>query len=79
MQVTSQHPYAEDFISEPYVYTFDIGNLEEVESVVKKALHSVDSQQVSFPVLLNYAPSLFSIGSCHLKYDSSKLETMNAN
>lgn len=44
-KVTSQHPYAEDFIAEPYVYTVDIDNLEEVEKVIKKALHSVDSQQ----------------------------------
>jgi len=46
--VTSQHPYAEDFIAEPYVYTVDIDNLEEVEKVIKKALHSVDSQQVIY-------------------------------
>jgi alpha-1,3(6)-mannosylglycoprotein beta-1,6-N-acetyl-glucosaminyltransferase len=34
--VTSQHPYMEDFIGEPHVYTVDIGNAEELKSVLQR-------------------------------------------
>ncbi|KAL8623882.1 hypothetical protein ACOMHN_050597 [Nucella lapillus] len=36
--VTSQHPYAEDFIGKPHVYTIDISNLTEVHQAVQEAL-----------------------------------------
>ncbi|XP_021366122.1 alpha-1,6-mannosylglycoprotein 6-beta-N-acetylglucosaminyltransferase A-like isoform X1 [Mizuhopecten yessoensis] len=39
-QVTSQHPYAEQFIGEPYVYTIDINNLNEVKDTVAKILEN---------------------------------------
>lgn len=34
--LTSQNPYTEMFIGEPYVYTVDIGNREEVNNVLRK-------------------------------------------
>jgi alpha-1,3(6)-mannosylglycoprotein beta-1,6-N-acetyl-glucosaminyltransferase len=44
--VTSQHPYAEDFISEPHVYTVDMDNLVAVEDTIKKALAGIDDNKV---------------------------------
>ena len=38
LQLTSQHPYAEQFIGEPYVYTIDIRNLDDVKETVNKIL-----------------------------------------
>ncbi|CAH1789934.1 unnamed protein product [Owenia fusiformis] len=35
-EVTSQHPYAEEFIKEPHTYTINIGDPEEVERTIKK-------------------------------------------
>ncbi|XP_013421289.1 alpha-1,6-mannosylglycoprotein 6-beta-N-acetylglucosaminyltransferase A isoform X1 [Lingula anatina] len=35
-EVTSQHPYAEVYIHEPYVYTVDINNLEELRTALRK-------------------------------------------
>ncbi|KAL4217311.1 hypothetical protein ACF0H5_023762 [Mactra antiquata] len=37
-ELTSQHPYAEQFIGEPYVYTIDINNSEEVRTTIQKIL-----------------------------------------
>lgn len=34
--LSSQHPYAEEFIGKPYVYTVDINNEEEIKRVMKK-------------------------------------------
>ena len=34
--LASQNPYTENFIGEPYVYTVNIDNTEEVTSVLKK-------------------------------------------
>lgn len=45
-QLASQHPYTEDFVAEPHVYTVDIGNLTEVEAVVEKALQMIDDKKV---------------------------------
>ena len=39
-QITSQNPYAEDFIGKPYVYTIDIHNETEVENTIKDILIS---------------------------------------
>ena len=39
-QVTSQHPYCEEFIGPPHVFTIDINNLSEVENVMKKIMIS---------------------------------------
>ncbi|KAL3854035.1 hypothetical protein ACJMK2_013317 [Sinanodonta woodiana] len=47
-EVTSQHPYAEQFIGEPYVYTIDIGNEEQVRSTVQKIL-DLDTFQAYMP------------------------------
>ena len=47
MQVTSQHPYAEDFIGEPHVYTVDAHDKDAVDSAVKKALRAFDNGQVT--------------------------------
>ena len=38
MQLASQHPYAEQFIGEPYVYTIDIRNLNDVKETVNTIL-----------------------------------------
>ena len=46
MQVSSQHPYAEDFIGLPHVYTIDIDNATEVQIAVKKAIAAVDAGEV---------------------------------
>jgi len=46
MQVTSQHPYAEDFIGEPHVYTVDMNDKEAVERAVQMALTAFDNGQV---------------------------------
>ena len=35
-KLTSQHPYAEEFIGEPHVYTVDITNYEQVEYAMKE-------------------------------------------
>ena len=43
-KVTSQHPYAEDFIGQPNVYTVDIDDLAEVERVVKAAVEAPNPQ-----------------------------------
>jgi alpha-1,3(6)-mannosylglycoprotein beta-1,6-N-acetyl-glucosaminyltransferase len=45
-QVTSQHPYTEDFLGEPHVYTVDINNLTHVDQVIKVALEAIDNRQV---------------------------------
>ena len=37
-KLASQHPYAEQFIGEPYVYTIDIRNLNDVKETVNKIL-----------------------------------------
>jgi len=44
--VTSQHPYTEDFIGEPHVYTVNMDNKDAVETAVKMALSAVDNGQV---------------------------------
>lgn len=36
--LTSQNPYTEHFIGEPYVYTLDITNLHEVDKALKDML-----------------------------------------
>ena len=37
-QLTSQHPYAEHFIGEPYVYTIQVNQSNEVEKVLDRIL-----------------------------------------
>jgi len=59
--VTSQHPYAEDFISEPHVYTVDINNMTEVEAAVKKALKMSDRKKVPTGSNLVEVPNFFNI------------------
>ena len=36
--MTSQHPYCEEFIGAPHVYTIDVNVLSDVESVMKEIL-----------------------------------------
>lgn len=43
--MTSQHPYAEQFLGEPYVYTIDIKNIQQVKDTVARILHR---NEVSF-------------------------------
>jgi len=49
--VTSQHPYAEDFIAEPHVFTVDMYDKEAVERAVQMALRAFDNGQVDERVL----------------------------
>lgn len=37
-QVTSQHPYCEEFIGAPHVYTIDVNVLSDVEKAIKEIL-----------------------------------------
>ena len=39
-QITSQNPYAEVFVGEPFVQTVDIRNIAEVEEALQKILNS---------------------------------------
>ncbi|KAF7667702.1 hypothetical protein LDENG_00049030 [Lucifuga dentata] len=39
-QITSQHPYAEDFIGKPYVWTVDMNNHSDVQEAVRTILHT---------------------------------------
>lgn len=48
-QVSSQHPYAEEFIGKPYVWTVDMTNTTDVQETVRAILrtevsyHDLDS------------------------------------
>lgn len=62
--ITSQNPYTERFIGKPYVYTFDMNNATEVESVLVDIL----AQPVSgvflklhclFPQRLTFSTEVF--------------------
>lgn len=39
-QVFSQHPYAENFIGKPHVWTVDYNNSEEFEAAVKAIMNT---------------------------------------
>uniref|UniRef100_A0A665V3Z6 alpha-1,6-mannosyl-glycoprotein 6-beta-N-acetylglucosaminyltransferase n=1 Tax=Echeneis naucrates TaxID=173247 RepID=A0A665V3Z6_ECHNA len=39
-QISSQHPYAEEFIGKPHVWTVDITNRTDVQEAVKAILHT---------------------------------------
>ena len=39
-QITSQNPYAEVFVGEPFVQTVNINNMNEVEEALQKILNS---------------------------------------
>nr|XP_039272953.1 alpha-1,6-mannosylglycoprotein 6-beta-N-acetylglucosaminyltransferase A-like [Styela clava] len=43
-RLTSQNPYAENFIGEPYVYTVDLNNFSEVRRVLNKIKNSERNQ-----------------------------------
>lgn len=40
IQITSQNPYAEVFVGEPFVQTVNIDNIAEVEEALQKILNS---------------------------------------
>ncbi|KAF4797321.1 Alpha-1,6-mannosylglycoprotein 6-beta-N-acetylglucosaminyltransferase B [Turdus rufiventris] len=40
LQVSSQHPYAEDFIGKPHVWTVDYNNSEEFEAAIKTIMRT---------------------------------------
>ncbi|CAD5123239.1 DgyrCDS11597 [Dimorphilus gyrociliatus] len=48
--LSSQHPYAEEFIGEPHVFTVDIDNKEELELTIKNALKAHEEKRV-YPYL----------------------------
>ncbi|CAB1312272.1 unnamed protein product [Coregonus sp. 'balchen'] len=48
-QVSSQHPYAEEFIGKPYVWTVDMTNTTDVQETVRAILRTEDFCSVSFP------------------------------
>ena len=39
-QITSQNPYAEVFVGEPFVQTVNINDMKEVEQALQKILNS---------------------------------------
>lgn len=39
-QISSQHPYAEEFIGKPYVWTVDVTNKSDIREAVKAILRS---------------------------------------
>ncbi|XP_031550689.1 alpha-1,6-mannosylglycoprotein 6-beta-N-acetylglucosaminyltransferase A-like isoform X2 [Actinia tenebrosa] len=47
-KITSQNPYAEDFIGKPYVYTIDMNNDTEVENTIKEILASKEVPHLPF-------------------------------
>ncbi|EDO45819.1 predicted protein [Nematostella vectensis] len=51
-KVTSQHPYAEEFIGKPHVYTIDITNT----TVVEAAMQEILQQQVNAYLPLEWTP-----------------------
>ena len=70
-QVTSQHPYAEDFIGEPHVFTVDMNDRRAVETAVQSALSAFDNGQVTHRPGLRtvyltnlIASNLFSLAVC---------------
>ena len=46
-QITSQNPYAEVFVGEPFVQTVNIENIAEVEEALRKILNSSVSREVN--------------------------------
>ena len=46
--VTSQNPYAEQFMGEPYVYTIDISNVTQVDRIMKKIMTNTVCSAVFF-------------------------------
>ncbi|XP_062614039.1 alpha-1,6-mannosylglycoprotein 6-beta-N-acetylglucosaminyltransferase A-like isoform X1 [Saccostrea cucullata] len=53
-ELTSQHPYAEMFIGEPYVYTVDVSNQKEVEKVLDKILLERENKKNHFKPHMPY-------------------------
>ncbi|KAJ7378519.1 Alpha-1,6-mannosylglycoprotein 6-beta-N-acetylglucosaminyltransferase A [Desmophyllum pertusum] len=47
-KVTSQNPYAEVFIGEPFVQTVDINNIAEVKEALRKILSSSESPRLPY-------------------------------
>ena len=47
LQLGSQHPYAEQFIGEPYVYTLNKDDPEEVRTTVQKI---IDANHVRYSI-----------------------------
>ncbi|KAK2147200.1 hypothetical protein LSH36_564g01050 [Paralvinella palmiformis] len=45
-KVTSQHPYVEEFVGEPHVYTVDIGDKDTLEQVIIHALNDINLNKV---------------------------------
>jgi len=56
----SQHPYAEQFIGEPYVYTININDSDEVRTTIQKIL---DMEHVRLSRARKYLMSLFDLMS----------------
>ena len=50
-QLFSQHPYIENFISKPHVWTVDYNNSEESEAAIKAIMET----QVRWPLLALWA------------------------
>ena len=54
VKLTSQNPYAEEYIGEPYVLTFNMNNQSEVREAVIKALKSHDNNEVYLQNIVLY-------------------------
>ena len=63
MQLTSQHPYAEEFIGEPHVFTVDIHNEEELRRTLEAALkvHNMSKVCKTKLCLWKYSLELFHV------------------
>ncbi|XP_064646292.1 alpha-1,6-mannosylglycoprotein 6-beta-N-acetylglucosaminyltransferase A-like isoform X2 [Lineus longissimus] len=48
-ELTSQHPYAENYIGEPYTFTVNISNSTQIEEAVQNALQKADEIQPHLP------------------------------
>ncbi len=46
LQLTSQHPYAEEFIGEPHVFTVDVHNESELRRALQDALDAHSQNKV---------------------------------
>lgn len=63
-QLTSQHPYAEVFIGEPYVYTVHVNNEEEILKVLDKILQNKEVSTKRSDPLCNVSQYQHSLMHC---------------
>ena len=57
-QITSQNPYAEVFVGEPFVQTVNINNMDEVEEALRKIMNSSVGLQIEKRALVTIIRSV---------------------